>query len=76
MVEDLEDPRRIEPPFVLPEREMLEAWLEHHRAALLLECEGLTHAGRKARPLGRGSRFTLRTSSSSLAGGHNADGGG
>ena len=51
MVEDLVDPRRIEPPYVLSEREMLEAWLEYHRITLLLKCEGLDDAGRKARPI-------------------------
>src|SRR5437762_7363833 len=51
MVEDLVDPRRTEPPYVLPEREMLEAWLEFHRTTLLLKCEGLDDAGRKRRPV-------------------------
>lgn len=51
MVQDLTDPRRIEPPFVLPERAMLEAWLEFHRTTLLLKCEGLDDHGRKARPV-------------------------
>ena len=51
MVEDLEDPRRREPAFVLGERPMLEAWLEFHRTTLLLKCEGLDDAGRKARPI-------------------------
>jgi hypothetical protein len=32
---------RIEPAFVLPEREMLEGWLEFHRATLLMKCDGL-----------------------------------
>jgi len=36
MVEDLADPRRTEPPFLLGEREMLDAWLEFHRTTLLL----------------------------------------
>jgi uncharacterized damage-inducible protein DinB len=49
MVEDLEDPRRHEPPFVLGEREMLEAWLEFHRTTLVLKCEGLDDASRKSR---------------------------
>ena len=44
MVEDLEDPRRTEPPFVLAERQMLEGWLEFHRTTLLLKCEGLDDA--------------------------------
>ena len=30
---------------------MLEAWLEFHRATLLLKCEGLEDAARKARPI-------------------------
>jgi uncharacterized damage-inducible protein DinB len=51
MVEDLVDPRRSEPPFVLGERPMLEAWLEFHRTTLLLKCEGLDEALRKARPI-------------------------
>ena len=51
MVEDIEDPRRSEPPFVLSERDMLEAWLEFHRTTLLLKCEGLDDARRKDRPV-------------------------
>ena len=49
MVEDLADPRRSEPDFLLAEREMLEAWLEFHRTTLLLKCEGLDDAARKER---------------------------
>jgi uncharacterized damage-inducible protein DinB len=30
---------------------MLESWLEWHRVTLLLKCEGLDDAGRKARPV-------------------------
>jgi uncharacterized damage-inducible protein DinB len=51
MVDDLQDPRRQEPPFVLGEREMLERWLEFHRSTLLLKCEDLDDAGRKHRPV-------------------------
>jgi uncharacterized damage-inducible protein DinB len=51
MVEDLVDPRRVEPPYLLGERAMLEAWLEFHRITLLLKCEGLDDAARKARPV-------------------------
>ncbi|MGH3273013.1 MAG: DinB family protein [Streptosporangiaceae bacterium] len=51
MVADLEDPRRLEPPFVLGERQMLEGWLEFHRMTLLLKCEGLSDASRKQRPV-------------------------
>jgi uncharacterized damage-inducible protein DinB len=51
MVDELEDPRRPEPPFVLGERDMLEQWLEYHRTTLFLKCEGLDDAGRKRRPV-------------------------
>jgi uncharacterized damage-inducible protein DinB len=51
MVEDLSDPRRVEPPFLLDERDMLEQWLEFHRVTLLLKCEGLNDYQRKARPV-------------------------
>jgi uncharacterized damage-inducible protein DinB len=55
MVEDLVDPRRTEPPYLLADREMLEAWLEFHRVTLLMKCEGLTDAQRKARPVATSS---------------------
>jgi uncharacterized damage-inducible protein DinB len=51
MVEDLVDPRRTEPPYVLDERDMLESWLEFHRMTLLMKCEGLTDDQRKTRPV-------------------------
>ena len=51
MVEDIVDPRRTEPPYVLDERTMLEAWLEFHRTTLVLKCEGLDDGARKARPI-------------------------
>ena len=51
MVDDIDDARRAEPAFVLDEREMLESWLEFHRATLLIKCEGLGDAGRKSRPV-------------------------
>jgi hypothetical protein len=51
MVDELVDPRREEPPYVLGEREMLERWLEFHRTTLVLKCEGIDDAGRKARPV-------------------------
>jgi uncharacterized damage-inducible protein DinB len=50
-VQDLQDPRRVEPAYVLGERDMLEGWLEFHRATLLLKCEGLDDAARKSRPV-------------------------
>ena len=34
--------KRSEPAFHLGEREMLEAWLDYHRATLAFKCEGLT----------------------------------
>ena len=51
MVEDLADSRRVEPPFILGERAMLEAWLDFHRTTLLLKCEGLDDEARKSRPV-------------------------
>ncbi len=51
MVEDLVDRRRTEPPYLLADRAMLEAWLEFHRTTLVLKCEGLDDASRKARPV-------------------------
>ena len=51
MIEDLSDPRRSEPPYVMDERPMLEAWLEFHRTTLLLKCEGLDDISRKRRPI-------------------------
>jgi uncharacterized damage-inducible protein DinB len=51
MVEDIQDSRRTEPPFLLDERAMLEGWLEFHRTTLLLKCEDLDDAQRKARPV-------------------------
>jgi len=51
VVGELDDPRRDEPAFLLPERAMLEGWLEFHRTTLLLKCEGLDDTGRKARPV-------------------------
>jgi uncharacterized damage-inducible protein DinB len=35
---------RPEAPFEAPEREMLHAWLEYHRATLALKCDGLSDA--------------------------------
>ncbi|HUD68932.1 MAG TPA: DinB family protein [Acidimicrobiales bacterium] len=51
MVDDLDDPRRSEPPYILGERHMLEQWLDFHRTTLVLKCEGLDDAARKARPV-------------------------
>jgi len=51
VVDDLVDPRRQEPNFMLGERDMLEHWLEFHRTTLLLKCEGLDDEQRKRRPV-------------------------
>jgi hypothetical protein len=51
MIEDLDDPRREEPSFLLGERPMLEAWLEFHRTTLLLKCEGIGDVQRKSQPV-------------------------
>ncbi len=51
MVEEIQDPRRVRPDYVLGEREMLERWLEWHRTTLLIKCEGLDDADRRARPI-------------------------
>jgi len=40
---------RHDPPLVAAEREMLDAWLDYHRATLLVKCEGLTDEQLKAR---------------------------
>jgi hypothetical protein len=34
-------PERTDPPFVADEREALEAWVDYHRATLLMKCAGL-----------------------------------
>jgi uncharacterized damage-inducible protein DinB len=45
------DRPRVRPTYVLDERELLDGWLEFHRATLLAKCEGLTDDQRKARPI-------------------------
>jgi uncharacterized damage-inducible protein DinB len=51
MVDDIDDPRRQEPAFVLDEREMLDAWLDFHRTTLLFKCEQLDDDRLKSRPV-------------------------
>jgi hypothetical protein len=51
MVDDIDDPRRQEPPFILGEREMLEGWLEFNRTTMLFKCEGLDDTERKRSPV-------------------------
>jgi len=40
---------RIDPPLVAQEREMLDAWLDFHRATLAVKCEGLSDDQLRAR---------------------------
>lgn len=42
---------RTRPTYLHPERELLDGWLEFHRATLLVKCEGLNDELRKARPV-------------------------
>jgi uncharacterized damage-inducible protein DinB len=42
---------RVRPTYVLDERELLDGWLEFHRATLLVKCDGLDDAQRRARPI-------------------------
>ena len=58
MASEIDDPRRIEPSSLLSERDLLAGWLDYHRATLMLKCEGLTDAQRKARPVST-SRLSL-----------------
>jgi uncharacterized damage-inducible protein DinB len=40
---------RIEPPLIADERTMLDAWLDYHRATVLMKCAGLSDAQLKLR---------------------------
>ena len=51
MAEPARDRSRVRPTYVLDERELLNGWLEFHRATLLAKCDGLDDAQRKARPI-------------------------
>jgi uncharacterized damage-inducible protein DinB len=42
---------RKRPTYLHDERQLLDAWLEFHRATLLAKCEGLTDEQRKDRPV-------------------------
>jgi uncharacterized damage-inducible protein DinB len=44
-------PVRKRPTYLHAERELLDGWLEFHRSTLLVKCDGLTDALRKARPV-------------------------
>ena len=53
MVDSIEDPRRTDPPTInRDEKASYDAWLDFHRTTLLLKCDGLDDAGRRARPVG------------------------
>ncbi|MGC8461434.1 MAG: DinB family protein [Candidatus Dormibacteria bacterium] len=51
MAAELSDPRRTEPAGKLPERKMLEGWLEFYRITLLLKCEGLAEEDLKVQSI-------------------------
>jgi uncharacterized damage-inducible protein DinB len=51
MTDSAGDLQRVRPTYVLDERGLLEGWLEFHRATLLVKCEGLDDAQRKAQPI-------------------------
>jgi uncharacterized damage-inducible protein DinB len=50
---------RVDPPFLAAEREMLETWLEYHRATLAMKCDGLDDAQLKLRSVGPSSMSLL-----------------
>jgi uncharacterized damage-inducible protein DinB len=52
MPEDVQSPSRVRPTYVRDERQLLDGWLEFHRATLLVKCAGLTEDQRKDRPIG------------------------
>ena len=51
MTEPVADRPRVRPTYLQGDRELLEAWLEFHRATLLVKCEGIDDDLRKARPV-------------------------
>ncbi|HEX3795332.1 MAG TPA: DinB family protein [Acidimicrobiales bacterium] len=53
MAEEPSSQSRVRPTYARDERELLERWLEFHRATLLAKCEGLTDQQRKDRPIGQ-----------------------
>lgn len=58
MTEPTENAARLRPTYVRQERELLDGWLEFHRATLLAKCEGLTDEQRKHRAIA-GSLLSL-----------------
>jgi uncharacterized damage-inducible protein DinB len=51
MPDDVKSPSRVRPTYVLEERQLLDGWLEFHRATLLTKCDGLSDDQRKDRPI-------------------------
>jgi uncharacterized damage-inducible protein DinB len=51
MPEEANHQSRVRPTYARDERELLDRWLEFHRATLLVKCEGLTDRQRKDRPV-------------------------
>jgi uncharacterized damage-inducible protein DinB len=51
MPEEVIHQSRVRPTYARDERELLDRWLEFHRATLIAKCEGLTDPQRKDRPV-------------------------
>jgi uncharacterized damage-inducible protein DinB len=51
MAEPVTDQVRVRPTYLRDERELLDGWLEFHRATLLVKCVGLNQQQRTARPI-------------------------
>jgi hypothetical protein len=51
MVDPVADRPRVRPTYLRDDRELLDGWLEFHRATLLAKCQGLNDEQRKARPI-------------------------
>ncbi len=51
MPEEVSHQSRVRPTYARDERELLDRWLEFHRATLIAKCEGLTDPQRKDRPV-------------------------
>jgi uncharacterized damage-inducible protein DinB len=51
MADEVKDQSRARPTYARDERELLDRWLDFHRATLQVKCEGLTDRQRKDRPI-------------------------
>jgi uncharacterized damage-inducible protein DinB len=51
MADEVKDQTRVRPTYARDERELLDRWLDFHRATLQVKCEGLTDRQRKDRPI-------------------------